>query len=652
TEGNPFFVEEIVRLLAQAGVSPATASAMELQRIGLPEGVKEMIGQRLTQLQPQTLEWLRVAAVIGREFDPTLLEELLGLDEESFLAALEEALSSALILERAAERGRYSFSHALVREAIYEGMSAQRRARIHSRVGNALTSRQDAPVSELAHHFARTADPADAERAITYATRAGQEATAMLAYEAAADFYSRAAEVLARFQPTDRARRCELLLLVGETRVRSGQKALARAAFREAALLAEELGDSGSLARAAIGSSQRYVQQPGVIDTELITMLRRALELTEGEVSVRRVQLLHRLCGALYYSSDREQMTELSQEAARIADQLDDPEAAFFAVAARRRALWDPSHLADRLATSTEMLTLAHRTGSLELTLQGHAWLVLDLLEQGDREGVEAQIEAFTAGAEVLRQPLYLWQAVVWKAMRALLEGRLAEAEELAGEALAGGAPAEEVAATQYYAIQMLATRREQARMGELEPVARQMVASNPERPAWRGALLVMLCESDQLDRARPEFQALLGYGVDIPHDGDWLATMTLLCDAAVALREERSLPELYEALLPHAEVNVVAGIGTLCLGSAARYLGKLAAAMGRDAIAEDHFQRALEANLALGSPVLVAHTQLDWAAAVGGGPRADRMINEAAARAEELGLGAIARRAARLRGV
>jgi tetratricopeptide (TPR) repeat protein len=297
------------------------------------------------------------------------------------------------------------------------------------------------------------------------------------------------------------------------------------------------------------------------------------------------------------------------------------------------------------------MLTCALRAESPELQLHAHAWLVVDLLERGDRAAVDAQIEAFTAGARQLRQPLYVWQATVWRAMVALLTGRLAEAEDLAREALAGGAPAEEVAAAQYYAIQLLATRREQARMGELEGAVRQMVASNPTRPAWRAALVVTLSESDQEDRARPELEAISTHGfTDVPYDGDWLATMTLLCDACVALNDVSRLAPLYDALLPYADVNVVAGIGATCLGSAARYLGKLAAARGRLSEAEAHFARALEANLALRSPVLVAHTQLDWAAALGPGSQAEQMIGEAETSAGALGLAAVARRAARLR--
>ena len=137
TEGNPLFIEEIVRHLAEAGVRASEAGARELQRFGLPENVKQVIARRLGRLSAQATEWLRVAAVIGRDFDASLHERVVGLGEDEYLNALDEALSTGLVVETGSDAS-YSFSHALIRETLYEGMSAARRARIHRRVGEAL----------------------------------------------------------------------------------------------------------------------------------------------------------------------------------------------------------------------------------------------------------------------------------------------------------------------------------------------------------------------------------------------------------------------------------------------------------------------------------------------------------------------------------
>ena len=655
TEGNPFFVEEIIRHLIEAGVRVGSASATELQRFGLPEGVKQVIAFRLMRLEAPAAELLRVAAVIGRDVDAALLERVVVLTEDEFLAALDETIGAVLLVESDDRPGSYLFTHALIRETLYESMSATRRARIHKRVGEAIEAaqgrRHERYLPELAYHFTRGADPEDAEKAITYALRAADLATTMLAHEEAAEHYARAIDVQRRFQPEASERRCELLLRLGEARVRGGERALGSSAFREAAALAERLGDGASLARAAIGASRRYVQPPGVVDTELIAMIERALEL-ERDRSLVRVRLLACLCGAIYYSPERDRMPALSDEAMSIAVELGDPEARAYACSARRRVLWDALHLTERIEVSTEMLTLARQIGNLELQLQAHAWLVVDLLERGDRDAVDAQMEAFAAGADRLRQPLFEWNSILWRAMRALLAGSLSLADQLAAEALAAGAPAEAVTVSQYYAIQVLGIRREQGRMGELEPSARQLVEENPSRPAWRAALATLLCEEGRLDEAREEFSRLAaGDFEDIPRDLDWMTAMVLLSDVCADLGDDERAALLYAQLEPYADVNVVIGLAAVCLGSAESFLGRLAGTMGRIDLAASHFERALSANAALEAPACLARTQVDYARGLGPGPRAAELLAAAGRTAAELGLGAVARKIAVLDG-
>jgi tetratricopeptide (TPR) repeat protein len=344
-------------------------------------------------------------------------------------------------------------------------------------------------------------------------------------------------------------------------------------------------------------------------------------------------------------------MTELSVEAMRLADELDDPEATVHALAARRRSLWDAPHIDERLAISTEMLTRSQAVGDLELQLQAHAWLVVDLLERGERDAVDAQISAFTTGAEQLRQPLYIWHATVWRAMRALLDGQLEQADELAAEAVAAGAPGESVTAPQYYAMQLLAIRREQGRMGELEEAARRMVDAIPTRPAWRAAFANVLLETGRPEEATEQLAVLAaGDFEDIPHDGDWMTTVTLLSEVSAGLGDEPTAARLYELLTPFAELNVVIGLAALCLGSAARFLGKLAVALGDRRAAAEHFEQAVEANARLKAPLWLAHTRLDYGQALGSGARARRMIDDAREAADLLGLTGLRRRVEHVR--
>lgn len=656
TEGNPFFIEEIVRHLTDSGIEADTAGAPELREIGLPDDVREVIARRLNRLSEDAVETVRVASVIGRDFDLGLLEGVLGLDEARFLRALDEVLGAGLVVENPSVPDCYSFAHALTRETLYGGMSTARRARLHRRVGLALEAQDpEEYTNALALHFTRAAQAQDAERAIRYAIAAGEQAAEMLAHDQAAEHYQSALAVLERFAPDEDRRRCELLLELGEARIRGGERPRAWPVFREAATLAAELGDSQSLARAAIGASRRLVQPPGVVDEELIALLEQALAQTPGEPSVTRVRLLTCLSAALYFSQRREEMRRLSAEATVLAARLGDPRAVALAAAARRRANWGPAgpgHLERRLADSTQLLQAASEANDLELTLQGHAWLVVDLLETGDRAGVEAQIEAFTAGARELREPLFEWQVAVWGAMRALLDGQLDAAERLAAQALSFGVRPDRITAPQYYAIQIMAIRREQLRIGELEDATRGLVDSNPDRPAWHAALAVLLAETGRPTEARAELDRVAGADfTGLPRDGDWLITVTLLADAAVALRDADRARLLYDLLAAQPPTNVVIGLGAVCLGSSARYLGRLALATGDRATARAHLELALRSNQALRAPAEVAHTQLDYALAVESRVQARELAAAAAGAAAEHGLPGVARRAELIQG-
>jgi DNA-binding SARP family transcriptional activator/tetratricopeptide (TPR) repeat protein len=647
TEGNPLFIEEIVRNLTQAGVEVGRAGASVLREFALPEGVKRMIARRVDRLEPDTVQVLRMAAVVGREFDLSLLELLGGLQEDELLEALEAALAAAVVVESPQEPGRYAFSHALIRDALYEGMSASRRARIHRRVAFALEARSGSP-GRLAHHFTRAASAEDAEKAIAYAMDAAAEATSVLAHEEAAEHYFRALEVLGRYQPDAEAQRLELLLLYGEAAVRAGERSRVREMFFEAATLAEKLGDSAALARAATGASRRYVQQPGAIDPELIDLLDRALAQGSGEPSIERVQLLARLCGALYYSPRRRQIQRLSEQAADAARQLGDPVAEAHALAARRAALWDPRHLPERIESATELLQLAHQIGDVELRLQGHAWLVVDLCEAGNHDGLEAQMEAFEQAAEEVRQPFYWWQASMWKAMSAVLAGQLDQAEETAAEALAIGMPAEPVAAPQYYTSQMLMIRRQQDRGHELLEAAAQLVRQDPARIWWRLTLALLLLDAGRLDEAQAGLDLIAQRDFrGLPQDGHWLPTFAMLGELASGLDDRRMAEPLYEALLPHAELNAVAGQGAMCLGPVARYLGKLALALGEREVAVAHFEQAVAASDRVNSPLWRANAQIDYAAALNDrSVKGHQMRDDAARTAAKLRLPAVARRA------
>jgi DNA-binding SARP family transcriptional activator len=646
TEGSPLFLQEFVRHLADSGVTPDQAGPGELARVGLPEGVRGLISRRLARVTPDCLEWLRVASVIGPEFEGEVLEAVLEFEDERYETALEEALAAALVAESAVVQGGYVFGHALIRETLYDGMSSHRVRRLHHRVGIELEQRETHEVGALALHFARAGARADADRAIAYALSAGAQATEMVAHEEAALHYEHALEVLARAHPDAAERRLALLLELGQAHIRAGERPAAWKVFVEAAELADALGDVDALTQAAIGASWRYTQPPGVVDTELIALLERAIAATEGQVTVARVLLLARLCGAIYYSPRRDEMAALSRDATELAAQVDDPLATALAAAARRRAGWRPGNLDARLADSTEILRAAARAGNHELMLTGNAWLAVDLLERGDRVGVDAQMEAFEAGAQRLRQPQFSWQATVWQAMISLMEGRLTDAERLAQEGLSIGMRQDAVTAGQYYAGQLLAIRREQLSLTELEQAARELLAANEDRPIWRLALAILLCDGGRLEEGRAVLEPFSEPVVrSVTRDLDWTMTMTVLAEAAVILEDRPRARLLYELLAPYAGTVCLIGAGAVCRGPLDGYLGELALTFGERDRALGHLRAAIELDRHLRAPLPLAYAQIEYARALGPSDHARALLREARTGAATLAVPRLERR-------
>jgi len=203
TSGNPFFIREVVQHLKDAGELDqvdGSKPALHTARTFVPESVKEVINQRLVRLSEQCKRALSLASVLGREFRLDVLARVGAFNEDDLLDALEAAQAAGLIAEEHGVQGRFSFSHALIREVLYEKLSETRRIRLHSRIGEVLENSSPAdavPLADLAYHFVQAASLNGYERAVDYATRAAREATESLAHEEAAHFYELALRALA-----------------------------------------------------------------------------------------------------------------------------------------------------------------------------------------------------------------------------------------------------------------------------------------------------------------------------------------------------------------------------------------------------------------------------------------------------------------------
>jgi tetratricopeptide (TPR) repeat protein/predicted Ser/Thr protein kinase len=254
TEGNPFFIGEVLRHLAETGAltrfdRPLAGRGKEL---GVPEGVREVIGRRLARLSDACNRVLGLAAVVGREFNLPVLQALADLPEDRLLDVLDEALGARLVQEAPGVPGRYAFTHALVRETLYAEPTTARRARLHRQVAETierLAPPGEEPLADLAYHYSQSASAGDAERAITYAVRAAERAAAAFALEEAARFYNLALQAL-DLLPADastRGRRLDLHSRRGRAFGDLGMWAPARQELE----IALELIDPGATAQRA-----------------------------------------------------------------------------------------------------------------------------------------------------------------------------------------------------------------------------------------------------------------------------------------------------------------------------------------------------------------------------------------------------------------
>jgi len=601
TDGNALFVVEAVRLLeAEGRIADAAAE------LRIPPGLRAVIGQRVARLSERCRELLVLASVVGREFGLDALRRLADLPGDALLDVLDEAMAERVIEAAPGPPGRLRFGHELIRDAIYDDLTPARKLQLHRRAGEALEAvyaADPAPhMAELARHFLAAAPAGDAGKAIEYARRAGDGAASRLAFEEAARLYEEALPLV-----DDDAQRCELLLALGDVLGRAGDVAPSKRAFREAADVAERRGLDEELARAALGYGGRLMWDKARDDDEFVSLIERALAALGERDSALRVRLMIRLvCGPIAGRDyPWERRAALSREALEMARRIGDPETLAFAIDGHIPVVESPANTRKLLERSTELLRIAIEVGDLERVFDAHDHRLERLFELGEMGPASAELGAMARVAERLRQPTQSAFVTGCRARLALHEGRLDDAAELiaAGSAAMGegsDTPNAHLAFT--FQLQRHLLARELGRLDAAAQLVRRSIDEYPDRPIWRCALAQLEAELAHEDEARRALDALAADRFSgIPFDDSWLASMCFLAEAAALLGDAERAAVLYERLLPYAD-RVAVTYSEIGLGSVARYLGLLAAAIGRPSEAELHLDAAEEANRRIGA--------------------------------------------------
>ncbi len=648
TAGNAFLVCELWRSLVETGAVEVSSGAIRviepLDRLASPESVREVTGQRLSRLAPETIELLELAATVGAEFELNVIRTATGLAEPELLTALEEAVASGMIEELPSPRLSCRFTHELVRRALYDGLSRARRAELHLRVGEALEAAggdSGRALADLAHHFAEGVAFGGAERAVEHNLRAARAAAAALAFDEAAGGLRTAIDV----GVDDPAVRVEIFLELGTVCHRAGKATEALEAFASAAALARRLDSAELLARAAIGYEDAC-WRPGLGIQNSIELLEEGIAaLGEGDDELR-IGLLAGLARALDFRGERERGAIVRGNAVALARRRGD-RAGLAKVLVRSYWSRGTSPPEEILAMLTEAQGLGEELGDAELCTETTAWRVPTFVTLCDLDSARAEVAVLEEMAERTAQPFMLHVAAHYSAAIAVCDGRLDEADAMAQRSEEWSRLMSGRDASGTYGIQMFSIRREQGRLAELAPAVR-LLAGRPERVGpWQPGLVAVLAELGMESEARRELARLAAEGIDGFRDSLWLATLVYLTDASAALGDEAMAAILYPELEPLSGGNVMIGHLVACYGAADRYLGMLAATLGDSEGAERHFEAALELNRRMEASTWVAHTAYEYARTLlgqgdDGRERAEALLGEADALAEQIGMAAL----------
>ena len=443
TEGNPFFIEEVLRHLIEVGAVDGTewGRLASFTELGIPDGVREAIERRLATLSPAARRIVTMAAAIGRSFSIEVLDALAELPGERVLEALEEAAERRIVEEEAGAPGRYTFAHALIRETLYASLSGPRRVGLHRRIGAILEQRHagdpDPPLGELAYHFVAAAEPGAAAKAVDYSARAARRALAALAYEEAVGHFDRALEALELSESADEATRCELLLGLGEAHGKASEF------DRQPRRLPGRRGARADGRPRGAPRPRGARPRPG-LDRAGHAPTRRSSRCCEEALAALpetdtalRARLLGRLAMELHFSDEPERCQALARQGVALARRLGDPSTLAFALNAHHWAQRGQDEVGELLAIADEIIRHAEASAELELALQGHSWRLVDLLELGQADEIDDEIAACATLADRLGQPFYRSWVAGLHPMRALMQGRFDDAERLAREALA-----------------------------------------------------------------------------------------------------------------------------------------------------------------------------------------------------------------------
>jgi DNA-binding SARP family transcriptional activator len=610
TNGNPFFITELVRGLAETGALVTEDGRLRLTdgvdlTADLPVSISETLARRLRRMPDDVRRCLGVAAVVGEEFELALVSEVA--DADTAIDAVRAAVQGAVLIEIPGRPTRFRFAHALMQRYLYRELGTARQAQLHRQIALKMEGRADRggrQFAELARHWTQALDT-DVQTALRYSVLAGDEALAKLAPDEARRWYESSLDLLAGQHPPNEARRCELLIKRGEAERQAGDRSF-RETLLEAAEIAQRIGDEDKLVLAALGNTRGMQSETGIVDEARIATLDSALRIIGDDDSPERARLVAMQAAELMYSREWERRVRLSDEALAIGRRLDDADALITVLNMRFVTLLAPETLAERRANAAEAVAVAERLSDPLVRFYAYHWRAYACIEAGDILAARSWTAREQDIADRFRQPTTLWLRRADEANLAIIAGKLDLAQELATAALEIGRHTEPDALV-CYAAQQTSIAFERGRLGELVPLLQQAADENPGVPGFRATLALALSEAGHPEEGRKLVELSLASNFrDLPYDVTWLAVVCIYARICSRLGHVRAAAVLYRMLEPWSDQIAFPAFGVW--GPVGLYLGSLALLLGELDAAERHLLEAVRAAVRAGAPIWEEH--------------------------------------------
>lgn len=632
TGGNPFFIRELIRHLVSSRAASFDGmrwTVADLSDTGIPQGVRELVRERLHAVPDRTIDVLEAAATFGQEFDVRFLAQALNVNVADALAALEPAVASGLVQE--AGRGRFAFVQLLVRMAIYEDLPAARRVSGHVAAARSFEAlgHVDHHWPELAYHWGEAAMAGYTLEAVTSALRAGDQAVLATAYDAAVEHFRAARSHVDDLVGTGGLERMDVQLRLAEALNMAGRLDEAEAEFVDAADQARRAGRPDLLARAALGLGGDLPSTPPA-NAAAIALVEQALVL-HPDPSPTRALLLSRLAEWRHRIDTGAARLALVDEAVAVARSTGDDELLARVMLSRVRALHGPDAMAEMLAISTEVDRIATLLPDDALAVRSAQVRMNASFVLGDLGGAVQAARITSVLAARLRQPEYERLPLMWEAFQAMYEGRFDAGSAIADElaALLGGGHHSQT--TSLVGALLLPRLVFQGQSELAYEMTRDLDVP------YREALLAWFAaEMGALDQARHHLAEVRVAGIVADANWSWWLGIVATATAAYLCGDRAILADARDAITPWSTQQATAGLVTY-LGSGHHHLGVVELGLGNHGAAVDQLEQAVLAHETLGARPFAALSRIELARALDGRGEPGDAARSAEARAAAL---------------